>query len=45
MNRLANGNGKASFRYVVEIWQPCAHEGSNGSECVLLGIYGHNVTI
>ena len=45
VSRLANGNGKASFRSIVEIWQPCAHEGSNGSPCVRFVIYGQNVTI
>ena len=45
VSRLANGHGKALFRYVVEIWSPCAYEGSYGSPYVSLGIYGHNLTI
>ena len=45
VSRLANGNGEASFRSVVKIWQPCAHEGSNGLPCVRFVIYGQNVTI
>ena len=39
MSRLANGNDKASYRYVVELWAPCVHKGTYGPPYVSLVMY------